>query len=402
MRIFYSTTDVYPAYRVDLRELFGEALAARGVATKWLMAGSDASEGTRHEYCGQPVRLPPRLGAGWPARTLLNRLLFIAFDMLLVWRNFRCSQIQIVQCRDKFFASSLAAVLTRLMGKPFVYWCSYPFPEHHIEVGLSRGGIKGRLQYLKGRLEQALLYRFIIPRATHSFVQTEQMARDIAAYGVPMARMTAVPMGVPERLLGWASKASVKIVAGRIVYVGTLGAVRRLEMLIEAFARLRADMPAARLVVVGEGDYPHERVALEALADRLGVADAVTFTGFLPIEEAWAYAASAAVCVSPIHPSRVLLAGSPTKLFEYMALGRPVVCNSHPDQSSVIAESGAGLCVEWDAGAFAEAMRWMLANPAEAEAMGARGPAWVAANRTYPILAEIVLRKYQEILGVSR
>jgi glycosyltransferase involved in cell wall biosynthesis len=132
------------------------------------------------------------------------------------------------------------------------------------------------------------------------------------------------------------------------------------------------------------------------------LADVVQFTGFVPIEKAWSYAASAAVCMSPFYPTPVLNSASPTKLVEYLALGRPVVCNNHPEQSEIIKESGAGLCVNWGAQAFADAMVWMLEHPDEAETMAAKGPAWVAANRTYPIIAENVWRKYQELLQVAK
>jgi glycosyltransferase involved in cell wall biosynthesis len=73
-----------------------------------------------------------------------------------------------------------------------------------------------------------------------------------------------------------------------------------------------------------------------------------------------------------------------------MALGRPVVCNDHPEQSQVIRESGAGLCVPWNASAFADALIQLLDHPESAEAMGSRGPSWVAAHRTYPEIAKDV------------
>jgi hypothetical protein len=78
-----------------------------------------------------------------------------------------------------------------------------------------------------------------------------------------------------------------------------------------------------------------------------------------------------------------------------------VVCNAHPGQTNVIAESGAGLCVNWGRSEFAEAMLWMVKHPEQAEIMGAKGPSWVAANRTYPILADLVWSKYQEILQAT-
>jgi glycosyltransferase involved in cell wall biosynthesis len=84
-----------------------------------------------------------------------------------------------------------------------------------------------------------------------------------------------------------------------------------------------------------------------------------------------------------------------------MALGRPVVCNNHPEQSEIIRQSGAGLCVDWGVKTFADAMIWMIEHPDQADAMGAKGPSWVRENRTYSIIAKNVMQNYQEILGIG-
>jgi glycosyltransferase involved in cell wall biosynthesis len=151
--------------------------------------------------------------------------------------------------------------------------------------------------------------------------------------------------------------------------------------------------------MVGDGDHAHERRDLEQRAASLGLGKSVRFTGFVPIEDAWSFAASAAVCISPFFPTKVLASTSPTKLVEYLAMGRPVVCNDHPEQSAIMRESEAGICVAWNVDEFADAIARLLEHPSEAEAMGAKGPAWVAANRTYPIIAEMVSRRYQSLLG---
>jgi glycosyltransferase involved in cell wall biosynthesis len=188
-------------------------------------------------------------------------------------------------------------------------------------------------------------------------------------------------------------------VPGRVLYVGTLSVVRKLDVILRAFADVRRRYPEATLMMVGEGDFPHERAALESLAAELGLGDSVRFTGFVPIEQAWDLCMSAAVCLSPFYPSRILASTSPTKLVEYMALGRPVVCNDHPEQARAMHESGAGLCVEWGVESFAAAICQLLEDPVAAEALGARGPAWVAANRTYPAIARRVHERYVELLG---
>lgn len=393
MRLYYSVSDPYPAYRVDISELFGIEMAALGVSVEWFMMGEPpAGHGAGPLLYGnrQKVNLPPATPAG-PWRRLLSWGADAAGVIRAAWRV----DVDAVQCRDKFFVSLVAALACRLSGKPFFYWCSYPFPEHHVQAGVQQGGMRGLLQRLKGQLEFGLLYRVIMPLARHVFVQSEQMRDDIAGYGLPADRMTPVPMGVPLRLLQWAAgQQRSEVVSGRVVYIGTLGAVRRLEMLVRSFALVHARQPQTTMLIVGDGDFPHERQALEALVQSLGLGGCVRFTGFVPIEQAWSFAASAAVCVSPFFPTQVLRSASPTKLVEYLALGRPVVCNDHPEQSAIIAACGAGRCVPWDEHAFADAMVALLQEPVKAEFAASAGPGWVAAHRTYPQIARTVFERY--------
>lgn len=396
--IYYSIIDPYPAYRVDLSELVAKSLSTLHVDTAWFMAADSVDpRAGRRDYFSQQCQVPRRYAGGALAR-LGSRLAYWLSDAGHMLRA-AGGRYDVLQTRDKYLVSLLALAAARLSGKRFVYWCSYPFPEHALELARERGGLKGALLALKGRLAMFTLYRVVMRYADHNFVQSEQMLRDLATYGIAVERMTPVPMGVPQRLLDWAAARAVPVVPGRVVYLGTMASVRRLHVLIEAFALLRRRCPQATLLMVGDGDFPHEREALQRQVAELGLAEAVRFTGQVPIEEAWALSSSAAVCVSPFYPSKILASTSPTKLVEYMAMGRPVVCNDHPEQSAIIRDSGAGLCVAWDPARFADALAWMLEHPDQAEQMGARGPAWVAAARTYPIIAEAVRLKYQQLLN---
>lgn len=397
MRLFYSVSDSFPAFRVDISELFGVELAKLGLEVEWFMMGTADGQAKRFGQA-QQVHLPIRSSGRWPGSGIGNRLLAWASDSTHVVHAALRSDIDAVQCRDKFFVALVGALACRALGKPFFYWCSYPYPEHHQFEGRQRGGLRGQLQRLKGSMEFWLLYKLIMPMANHVFVQSEQMQRNINATGLPLAHMTPVPMGVPLRVLDRARNQATAVVPGRIVYVGTLGTVRRLQVLIESFALVAERDPQATLVIVGDGEFPHERAGLEALAQQKNLHHRVTFTGFVPMEQAWDCAASAALCVSPIAPSNVLDAGSPTKLVEYLALGRPVVCNDHPEQFAIIRDCGAGLCVPWSADAFATAMLQMLQDPDAAERRAATGPAWVGAHRTYPQLAAVLMARYQQLL----
>jgi glycosyltransferase involved in cell wall biosynthesis len=214
------------------------------------------------------------------------------------------------------------------------------------------------------------------------------MKRDVVAKGIPVDKLTTVLMGVDlSRIPYRAGEGPAPGARPTLLYLGTLVKARHLDFLIRVVALVQRDIPDVSLLIVGDGDDPSDRGLLEAEAERCGVTHAITFTGFLPMAEAWRIVAESHVCVSPIYPSPVLNEGSPTKLIEYMAMGKAVVANDHPEQRQVISESGAGLCVPWEEEAFAAAAVRLLKSPAMAAAMGERGRRYVERCRDYRTIA---------------
>ena len=397
LTIFYSIEDYFPPYRVDIAELYGHSLKKYGIECVWAMQRKLPGACASDKVFDQISYLPYRSASTAFIGKLINKLAFWLCDIRHLGRCISMP-LDVIQVRDKYIAGLVGLLIANIKGLPFMYWCSFPFPEHYLEMSKQSTGLRKVYCYLHGSLGVLVLYKCVMRFSNHVFVQSNQMRLDIAAYGVPNAKMSVVPMGVPQRLFDWANAQAIQVVAGRVVYLGTMAAVRQLHVLIDAFSIVAQRCPQASLLMIGDGDHAHERAALEAQVANLGLTHAVRFTGFVPIEEAWSMSASAAVCVSPFYPTKVLASTSPTKLVEYMALGRPVVCNNHPEQSSIIQQSGAGLCVEWGVQPFADAIITLLEDPTQAESMGAKGPAWVNANRTYSIIAEQVWRTYQRLV----
>lgn len=398
MHIYYSVVDPYPAYRADVAELFAVELQKLGLETEWFMAHSNAQIGISDVFANQVIHLPFTVKTQIKFFTKLNYWISDTQNLLALLMR----RTDAIQCRDKYWASLVGMLVARIHGVPFFYWCSYPFPEHDSIAADMHQGPKKILGKIKAALRFFVLYKWICRRADHVFVQSERMKQDMQVYGIPLKSMTPVPMGVPARIFDWVKNNKVQVVPGRIVYLGTLAIVRKLDMLLDAFKLVKQSVPNAQLLFIGDGDAPSERQALDTKSAELGLSLDIVFTGFLPMEEAWALSASAAVCVSPIYPSSIFAPASPTKLVEYLALGRPVVCNAHPEQSQIIMECGAGLCVEWSARAFATAITTLLVDPIAAESMAAKGPSWVAAHRTYPMIAKAVFDKYVELLDKNR
>lgn len=399
IKMFYAVPEYFPPWRLDVGHLFGEQLPQRGVQVTWSMCRGQRGACQTVTWENQTAMLPWSAGRQSKWARILSRFTHLACELPLFAGHLFGRRYDVIQARDvRYVAAFLGWLAARITGAKFTYWLSYPFPEHYLEWSRNSQGAARAIRWFQGHLSFWFVYRWLMHRADHVFVQSEQMAQDVASYGVPLEKMTPVPMGVPPALLDWLEKNPTEVVQGRIVYVGTMARVRRLETLIEAFALVAGTRGEAELIMVGDGDLPSERAFLEQEARRSGIADRVRFTGFIPMEEAWRYAASAQVCVSPFYPTFVLRSTSPTKLNEYFALGRPVVANDHPEQSLAISESGAGLCVPWGVDAFAQAMLQLLDHPAEAEAMAAKGPAWVRENRTYDRIADRVMSRYVSIL----
>src|SRR5215211_257992 len=109
----------------------------------------------------------------------------------------------------------------------------------------------------------------------------------------------------------------------RLVYHGSLTQLYGIHTLIDAFARAELAGKAV-LDVLGDGD---ERPRLERQAAELGLAAAVRFSrGFVPIRDALEDVADCDVGVVPLVGLPINRFSLPSKLFEYVALGLPVVC----------------------------------------------------------------------------
>ncbi len=399
-RIFYFVADAFPAWRVDLAELFAAELRKLGLETTWSMRRDDSGIFQHLRNDGQEVFLPFGIRQGSSVAPVARRIGEFFSELLILMFLLFGRRYDAIQVRDdRYTAAFFALLAARVRKAKFTYWLSFPFPENDLLKAQDARGIKKLFLTLRGRITRWWLYGVVLRFADHVFVQSERMKQDVAAYGIPSEKMTPVPMGIPRRLADRAKTPRPPVEPGKVVYLGTLARSRRLETLIEAFAIVVKKSPNATLHLVGRGDVPEDRLFLEQACRRMAVEDKVVFHGFVPLEEAWNIAASAAVCLSPIFPTAVFDVGSPTKLIEYMALGRPVVANAHPEQAEILRASGAGLCVPWGAENFADAIGYLLQHPDEAEIMGSKGSAWVTEHRRYDHIARNVFRVYSELFA---
>jgi glycosyltransferase involved in cell wall biosynthesis len=399
VKYLFVTADKFPPFRVDVRVLFVEELAARGHEIHWVMQSDHPRRRAGVEPLGSGLAW---VGACVAGQSRIAKAIRQIQVFLHDWRALALllrNRYDFIQVKDKFIAGAILLLAAKLTRTRFVYWLAYPFPESWLEDARSITARHPFVAWLRGHVARLLLYKLILPHADLVFVQSARMRDDISAKGIPAERMVPVPMGVSAGLLAdRVGPCAPEVVGPSVLYLGSTLRVRRLEMIVRAFRDVVGVMPTATLYLIG-GENEADIEFLRSEARRLDIVDRVVVTGPLPRDQAFAYVRAADVCLSPIYPTPVLDVASPTKLVEYMALGKPVIANEHPEQTLVLEASGGGLLEPWDEARFAEAMVKLLQQPEIAADMGRKGRAYVEQHRSYPVIADAVDQAYRRMLG---
>jgi len=159
-----------------------------------------------------------------------------------------------------------------------------------------------------------------------------------------------------------------------VVCVSRLVRRKGQDTLIRAWPQVRAEVSDAVLLLVGDGPYA---ARLRRLAGRLGVSDAVRFTGPVPWPELPGYYDAADVFAMPCRTRRAGLdvEGLGIVYLEASATGLPVIGGDSGGAPDAILEGESGYVVRDVAGATARVIE-LLTDPAKARAMGEKGLAW--------------------------
>jgi colanic acid/amylovoran biosynthesis glycosyltransferase len=152
----------------------------------------------------------------------------------------------------------------------------------------------------------------------------------------------------------------------RLLFTGRLARVKGVPLAIAALASLRVRYPDLVLRLAGDGP---DRMALEAEADRLGVADAVHVLGYQSSEQVRALLQDTDVFVLPSFAE-----GVPVVLMEAMASGVPVVTTRVAGVTELVEDGVSGFVVPpGDGDALAAAIGALLDDPALRSRFGAAG-----------------------------
>jgi glycosyltransferase involved in cell wall biosynthesis len=219
--------------------------------------------------------------------------------------------------------------------------------------------------------------RRTVREASACLYLSENEREEYLAAGAEPSRLYAMPPPLELPDPGTVSRDP----APTVLYLGQLHPIKRIDVLIDAFARVRAALPDARLEVAGAPTAHGE--TLKAQVAQLGLVDSVVFRGLVREEEKGRLLASA-------HVFALLSAseGLPLTPIEALACGTPVVLSPGCQLPQV--DGVAGIVCDGSAMGAADALLELLNDPARAKAFGEAGRAMAARYRREEVVPELV------------
>ena len=216
--------------------------------------------------------------------------------------------------------------------------------------------------------------------------------------GTPVDRFTVVPGAVDVGRFrprdGWAPGALLDAAAPRLLYHGRVDRRKGALDLVDAFARLGATHPAARLAVSGVGP---DSDAVAGRVAALGLGACVAVPGPAAYDDVPGVYRGADVFVSPTYAE-----GFSNTILEAMASGLPVVSTRSVGVVDCLRDGDNGLLVEpGDVPALAAALARVLDDAALRARLAARALDEVRAAYSWPVVARQIVGEYARVRGRS-
>ena len=362
-------------------------------------SGQDVDDLTIERTAGLPWRKGYEIGSSWHK---------IAFDALL---SVKCATV-VRRLRPDVIHAFLHE--GALIGYPLSLLGSVLSPS---KGGVPlvfdfQGSLTGEMidhKFLQpDSLSHRLLYRLeqLIARLPQALIANSHHAADLLAsqFGCERRKIHIVPdcvdrdrfrPGVIDGEERLALKAESGIPPGRkvVVYLGLLAEYQGIDLLLQAAVHLLEARSGVHFLIMG---FPNVQ-PYQKMAERLGFAEHVTFTGRIPYEEAPSYLALGDVAVAP----KISATEGSGKLLNYMAMGLPVVAFDTPVSREYMGERGFYVPLG-DTLALAEALETLLDDPRRGMALGQQLRERATHYYLWPEAGEKILQIYREICQEPR
>ena len=288
----------------------------------------------------------------------------------------------------QFLTAVAALFLSFVKRVPFVFEVRDLWPRSIVEVGAMK-----KDSFVIKVLER--IERFLYKHADYIVPVTDSFVQEIGAHGVPPGRMSVVTNGVDLALFKPRqrdeSRAALGLPSGFLVtYVGTHGMAHGLDLVLDVAKRVKDE--GIRFLLVGEG-AEKARLKARAAAEKI---DNVTFWDQQPRDRVAQIYGASDLCLVLLRDLPLFNTVIPSKIFEFMGAGRPILTTVNGESRGIVERAGAGaFSPPENAEALIQAIETMQREPGRLASMGQKGREFVEQHYSRPALAA----RYLDILG---
>jgi len=275
------------------------------------------------------------------------------------YRLARRANLDVIHSHDPFAVGLFGLAVAKQFRLPYVhtYHTLYPEYVHYVwETRFTRAMAERLSREFCDQCDLVLAPSTKIERALEEWGVTAPI--ELLPTGVDASKFSSHDAGDAaefRRRFGIPAKDKL------LTFVGRVGLEKNLDLLVDAFARVKT--AHTRLLIIGDGPYRSE---LDAHIEDLGIADRVTFTGYLQRPDvATALGTSSLLFFASTSETQGLVVG------EAMASGLPVVAVQDLAVGDAVIDGVNGYLTPERPGDLAEAADRVLTDPSLAAAMGA-------------------------------
>jgi glycosyltransferase involved in cell wall biosynthesis len=302
----------------------------------------------------------------------------------------------VVATSPQFFCAVAGYLVSRLKRRPFVFELRDLWPESITTVGAMRPSLP--IRYLE-KME-----RFLYRKAVRVVALTEAFKRNLIARGFPSSKIEVITNAVDlsfftplSRPLELAGKLGLN---GEFVasYIGTVGMAHAVEGVVEAAEKLRTH-PEILFLVVGEGAHKKKT---EEMVIRKGLPNIKVLPG-VSKEQVRDYYAVTDLNLVTLRNTPLFRTVIPSKIFEIMGMGRPILCAVDGECRKIVEEAECGVFVEPEnVEQMVETILNLRQKRGALEAMGRNGRSFVERFYNRDVLAEKYLELLKEVAAEPR
>jgi len=325
------------------------------------------------------------------ARRILNYLSFMVSAILIgVLRSGQ--QDLVIATSPQFFVAIAGYVVSRIKRIPFVFEVRDLWPEEIVAVGAMK---RGPVIRLLERIE-AFLYR----KAALIVAVAEGTIAVLTARGIPREKLALIPNAVDfDRFARARDDHQIRDaheLNGHFLvsYIGTLGMAHNLRTVLDSAARLRRH-DDIRFLIVGDG-AERENLVAYSRAQNL---DNVTFVPQQSRNRVAEYYAASDVCLVPLRKTELFTKNIPSKIYEVMAAGKPIVIGTNGESRRLVEGAEAGIAVApEDADDLAAKIVYLAEHRDESRRLGDNGRAFAERCCDYRVRAQDYLKVLQPLV----